>query len=58
MTPKKTAVKPKKAAAIASHDEEWVSLRTGEAELDRLVEAGVLADRVTVGCGQPAMSPS
>ena len=49
MAPKKGAVKPKKAAAVASRDEEWVPSLMGEAELDRLVEAGVLPDRVTTG---------
>ena len=39
---------PKKAGARANHDEEWVPLRTGEAELERLVEAGVLPDRAIV----------
>ena len=46
-------MKPKKASAGASHDEEWVSSRMGEAELNRLVEVGVLPDRVTTGW-QPA----
>ena len=47
MNPKKAS--PKKASAGASRDEEWVSLRMGEAELNRLVEAGVLLARVTAG---------
>ena len=47
MNPKKASLK--KASAGARHDEEWVSSRTGEAELNRLVEASVLPDRVTVG---------
>ena len=44
---------PKKAAAESSHDKEWVPLLTGEAELNRMAEAGVLSDRVTAGW-QPA----
>ena len=59
MNPKKAS--PKKAGAGASHDEEWVLSRTGEAELDRLVEAGVLLDRVTAGwrlaSGEPFLTP-
>ena len=42
-------MKPKKAAAIASRDEEWVPSTMGEAEINRLVEAGVLSDLVTAG---------
>ena len=45
MNPKKAS--PKKASARASRDEEWVQSRLGEMELNRLVEAGVLPDRVT-----------
>ena len=37
-------MKPKKAAAVASHDVEWVPLRMGEAEINKMVEAGVLSD--------------
>jgi len=37
---KKTS--PKKADAMAPRDEEWVPSQTGEAELNRLVEADVL----------------
>ena len=59
MNPKKAS--PKKAGAGASRDKEWVPLRTGEAELDRLVEAGVLPDRVIVGwrpaSGEPFPMP-
>ena len=47
MNPKKAS--PKKAGAGASRDEEWVPSRIGEAELERLVETGVLPDHVTVG---------
>jgi len=54
MAPKRGAVNlmkasPKKASTGASRDEEWVPSRTGEAELNRLVEAGVLPDHITVG---------
>ena len=59
MNPKKASLK--KASAGARHDEEWVSSRTGEAELNRLVEAGILPDRVTVGwrpaSGEPFPMP-
>ena len=44
MAPKKGAVKPKKAAVIVRRDEEWVPSRMGEAEINRMVEAGVLSD--------------
>ena len=56
MNPKKAS--PKKASAEARHGEEWVPLRTREAELNRLVEAGVLPDRVTarwrLASGEPS----
>ena len=42
---KKTS--PKKASADAQRGEEWVPLRMGEAELNRLVEAGVLPNHAT-----------
>ena len=45
---------PKKASTGARRDEEWVPSHTGEVELNRLVEAGVLPDRVTAGW-QPAL---
>ena len=48
MAPKKGAGNPKKASAGVSCDEEWVSSHMGEAKLNRMVEAGVLPDRVTV----------
>ena len=66
MAPKKGAVKPKKtspqkASAKIQHDKEWVSSRTGEAELNRLVEEGVLPDCVTTGwrpaLGEPFPMP-
>ena len=53
--PKKTS--PKKASAGVYRDEEWVPSRTGEAELNRLVEAGVLPDRATARW-RPALSES
>ena len=56
MAPKKGAENPKKAAAGASHDNEWVSSVMGEAEINRMVEAGVLPDRVTTGW-RPAVTP-
>ena len=53
---------PKKAGARASCDKEWAPSRTGEAELDRLVVAGVLPDRVTAGwrpaSGEPFPMPN
>ena len=62
MAPKRGAAKPKKASpkkagAIARRDEEWVPSRTGEAELNRLVEVGVLPDRATAGW-RPALCES
>ena len=61
MAPKKGAVKPKKAAAVASRDVEWVPSRMGEAEINRMVAAGVLLDRITVGwrpaSGEPFPMP-
>ena len=67
MTPKKGAAKskktsPKKASAGARRDEEWVPSRTGEVELNRLVEASVLPDRITEGwrpaLGEPFPMPN
>ena len=62
MAPKKGATKPKKtspkkAGAGARRDEEWVLLQTGEAELNKLVEASVLLDRAITGW-RPALSES
>ena len=52
---------PKKASAGASHDEECVPSRTREAELNRLVEAGILPDRITTrmwsSLGEPYPMP-
>ena len=39
----------KKVATGASRDNEWVSLLMREAEINGMVEAGILPDRVTVG---------
>jgi len=67
MAPKRRAVNPKKvspkkAGVGASHDEEWVPSRTGEAELERLVEAGVLPDCITTewrpASGEPFPMPN
>ena len=66
MALKRRAVNPKKASlkkagAGASRDEEWVPSRMGEAELNRLVEVGVLPNRVTAGwrltLGEPFPMP-
>ena len=61
MAPKKGAGNLKKASAEVSHDEEWVLSCTGEAELNRLVEAGILSDRVSAGwwpaSGEPFPMP-
>ena len=59
MNPKKAS--PKKARVGASRDEEWVPSHMGEAELERLVTAGMLPDRVTAGwrpaSGEPFPMP-
>ena len=59
MNPKKAS--PKKASAEARHGEEWVPSRIGEEELNRLVEASVLPDRITIGwrlaLGEPFPMP-
>ena len=47
MAPKRGVGNPKKAAAGASHDNEWVSSLMGEAKINGMVEAGILPDRVT-----------
>ena len=49
MAPKKGGGNPKKAAAGASLDKEWVLSLMGETELNEMVEAGVLPDRITTG---------
>ena len=66
MAPKKGATKlkktsPKKASAEIRRDEEWVLSQTREAELNRLVEAGVLPDHITAvwrpALGEPFPMP-
>ena len=66
MAPKRGAVNPKKASPKktsirANRDKEWVPLHMGEAELNRLVEAGILPDRVIAGwwpaLGEPFPMP-
>ena len=47
MVPKRGARNPKKVTAGASHDNEWVLSLMGEMEINRMVEAGILPDRVT-----------
>ena len=49
MASKRGGGKPKKAAARPSRDKEWVPSFMGETELNEMVEAGVLLDRVTAG---------
>ena len=49
MAPKRGSGNAKKAATGASHDKEWVPSLMGEMELNEMVEAGVLPDRVTTG---------
>ena len=48
MAPKRRVGNPKVAIGM-SHDQEWVPSLMGETELNEMVEAGVLPDRVTVG---------
>ena len=47
MAPKRGVVNLKKVAAGSSRDKEWVSSLMGEAELNKMVEAGVLPDCIT-----------
>ena len=47
MAPKRACGNPKKAAAGASRDKEWVLSLMGETELNKMVEVGVLPDCVT-----------
>ena len=49
MAPKRGGGNPKKAAAGASRDNEWVPSLMGETELNEMVEVGVLPDHVTIG---------
>ena len=61
MASKRGGGNPKKAAARASRDNEWVPSLMGETKLNEMVEAGVLPDRVTTGwCptdGEPYSMP-
>ena len=61
MAPKKGATKPRKVTVGASHDEEWVPSKMGEAELNGMVAAVVLANRVTArwrpASGEPFPTP-
>ena len=56
---KKTS--PQKASAEIWREKEWVPSLMGEAELNRLVEAGVLPDHITTGwrpaLGEPFPMP-
>ena len=47
MAPKRGVGNPKKAATGASRDKEWVPSLMGEAEINRMVEVGILLDCVT-----------
>jgi len=49
MAPKRGGGNPKKVTTGASRDNEWVPSLLGEAEINGMVEAGVLPGRVTVG---------
>ena len=49
MAPKRGGGNPNKLATEASRDKEWVPSLMGEKELNEMVEAGVLPDRVTAG---------
>jgi len=49
MAPKRGGGNPKKAAVGASHDNEWVPSLMGEMELNEMVEAGILPNRITAG---------
>ena len=57
----KGAMKLKKAATGASRDKEWVPSKTGVADLNRMVAAGVLSDHLTAGwrpdIGEPFPTP-
>ena len=49
MAPKRGVGNPKKAIAGSSHDNEWVPSLMGEAEINRMVEVGILPDCVIDG---------
>ena len=66
MAPKRGAANPKKVSpknveAGASRNEEWVPSHMGEAELERLVEVGMLPNHITVrwrpASGEPFPMP-
>ena len=48
---------PKKASTGARRDEEWVPSHTGEVELNKMEEAGVLPDCVTTGWWSASSEP-
>ena len=48
MAPKRGGGNVKKAAIGASRDKEWVTSLMGKTELNKMVEAGILPDRVTI----------
>ena len=49
MAPKRGGGNPKKAAARASRDNEWVPSLMAKMELNEMVEAGVLPNHITTG---------
>ena len=49
MVPKRGVGNLKKATAGASRDNEWVPSLMGGTELNRMVETGILPNRVTAG---------
>ena len=49
MVPKRGGGNAKKAATGASHDNEWVHSLMGKMELNEMVEASILPNRVTAG---------
>ena len=61
MAPKKGVGSPKKASGRVNRDEEWVPSCMGVVELNRMVEVGILPDRVTTGwrpaSGEPFPMP-
>ena len=61
MAPKRGAGNPKKVTVGASRDNEWVLSNMGEVKINRMVEVGVLSDRVTAGwrpaSGEPFPRP-
>ena len=61
MAPKRGVGDLKEAAVGANRDNEWVPSLMWEVEINRMVEAGVLSDRVTTGwwpaSGEPFQMP-